>query len=283
MFSTGYVQYEEHSFRESRKIDKLESEIRNLERRLSREISATKTSAAPSSKEHLEGIRDEILSMIDADSIIESRLDSVNDMLALNNIRSEFDRLRENLLDYRSANRAQYVLNLFMGLFLGLGAIIIAGYLVFEGRNIDLIGNDGAPNYGKIVSFYVPWITIIIVIEFLALFFLKLYRENIHTERYLRDELTSIGLKISGVEASIRLNDNTLNKKVTEALLQSERHQMLSKGQTTVEVEKARLDKESFKESLDFLSAMTPWDTAKKALFRRQSPSGGSNKRSPRK
>lgn len=268
-FSTSSIRLEEKegSFRETER--EIRKQLEKIEAQTRRYRDEARVASQQSQPAEFEKIRLDILNSIGIDEIRNAVGSEIEKIKSNDYVVEEFTRIRDNLVDYRRSNRSQYTLNLGIGILLGASALLVAGYLLLDGDSRSFLNNDGEINVGKLITFYVPWITIIIVIEFLAMFFLRLYRENIQTERYLRDEITSIGNKIAGCHLAIAFDDGPTIKKVIDELVKSDRHQILAKGQTSVEVEKARLDKENFKDSLDFMSTMMPWDTAKKAIARK--------------
>lgn len=201
---------------------------------------------------------DEKLAEISREGDIEETANSFKRNIAFKAAGQQFESIKGNLIDYRESNRKQYSLNLRMGLLLGLSSILIVLYLLIFGRNDDFVLDDGSFSAMRMVSFYVPWITIILIVQYMAAFFLRLYRENVVTERYLRDEITTVGFKVSGVETALLMDNQTTIKAVIEQLLETDRHVILSKDQRSVEVEKAKMEQQNFKESLTFLSKLYP-------------------------
>ncbi len=193
---------------------------------------------------------DEKLSEISSEGDIEETANSFKKSMALKAASRQFGSIKGNLIDYRESNRKQYSLNLRMGLLLGFSSILIVLYLLIFGRNDDFILDDGSFSATRMIYFYVPWITIILIVQYMAAFFLRLYRENVVTERYLRDEITTVGFKVSGVETALLLDNQATIKTVIEQLLETDRHVILSKDQRSVEVEKARMEQQNFKDSL---------------------------------
>lgn len=236
----------------NRKIRELENKVQAI----------SDLSSTPFDQVALEGIvRDsvaEIVQRTSIDDLIARNAQYIHDSIGLQNMRRRFELIDDNLIDYRQSNRQQYARNLQMGLLLGLSSIGVAIYLLFFGRNEAFVDPAGNFLVGRLISFYVPWITIILIIQFLAVFFLKLYRENIETERYLRDEITTVGLKVAGIEAAVKTSDDELIKRLAGDLFNSERHRTIGKDQVSLELERARIANEGYRDTISVLQSIYP-------------------------
>lgn len=88
-----------------------------------------------------------------------------------------------------------------------------------------------------------------VAIQLLALFFLNLYKKNIHEMKYIHNEITNIESKKTAILYSYEFSEE--NKiSITKDLLNTERNFVLDKNQTTMSLEQSKLD---YKESKDFL------------------------------
>lgn len=153
------------------------------------------------------------------------------------------------------ANRRQYSRNLAAGLGLSAFAVFVAFFIVVNRPDINL--EDPRLALVQLAISYVPYVTVIIVVEFLAFFFLKLYRQNAEDERFIRNEITSVNLKILAIYGAIQ-ESGVVDKKFLENLILMERNQVLSEGQSTVEIEKTKMNAEAFKDGVSFLGSLSP-------------------------
>lgn len=152
---------------------------------------------------------------------------------------SELSRLR------RSAN-----LNLVIGTLTTTMAIIALGYEVFK---TDLNFNDTV----ALLSHYVPRLSLVIFIEIFAFFFLKLYKANLQDIKYYNNEKTNIDFKIISLKTAINIDDKDLLKLAIEELIKTERNFKLGKGESTVEIEKLRNERENNKLLSQILSKLS--------------------------
>lgn len=102
----------------------------------------------------------------------------------------------------------------------------------------------------QLLNAFLPRLSIIIIIEMFSYFFLKLYRESMDRIRYYQNELTNIETKKTAILVACMLeNDNEHKKSLIENLISVERNVFLKKGETTIELEKIRMDN-SFSKSV---------------------------------
>ena len=139
-------------------------------------------------------------------------------------INGELTRLR------KSAN-----LNLVIGSLITICAIVALGYEVF---NTDLNFGDMT----KVLSHYIPRVSLIIFVEIFAFFFLKLYKATLTDIKYFNNEKTNIDFKIISLKISLNSGDAKLIQIMIEELIRTERNFKLSKDESTVELEKLKND-----------------------------------------
>jgi hypothetical protein len=98
--------------------------------------------------------------------------------------------------------------------------------------------------YKNMILRFVPRISLVLFIEIFAYFFLRLYKEGLSEIKYFQNELTNVDLKFVALVASniLTLNDAMID--VIKEYGKTERNYILKKGQTTVDLERNRLDGE---------------------------------------
>ncbi len=111
--------------------------------------------------------------------------------------------------------------------------------------------NDIAVN--EIILSLIPRVTFVIFIEVFAYFFLRLYKQGLTEIKYFQNELTNVESKITALEVAYIKNDTNAISNVIDALSKTERNFILNKDQTTIEIEKTRLDTETTKGLMSML------------------------------
>lgn len=129
-------------------------------------------------------------------------------------------------------------LNLAIGSATTIVAILIL-YLTVGSQtpNFDSISNS--------LSFFIPRISIVIFIEIFSFFFLKLYRTNLSDIKYYQNEMTNVEFKLLALKSAFAKDDLDSIKSVIINFSTIERNFILKKGESTVEVEKSKIDLDS--------------------------------------
>jgi hypothetical protein len=103
---------------------------------------------------------------------------------------------RQRLLDVITQLNLKANVNLVIGLFLAVGGIAsVVLFLNFEPEMSQPSPMDLAVTFG-------PRVGLISLVEILAIFFLKLYRDNIIEIRYFQNEITNMETKYSGLRVA---------------------------------------------------------------------------------
>ena len=171
--------------------------------------------------------------------LVDVLRDSLNKSIRFEDIHKYTNSIEDNLREYQVSNGRQLANNLLFGTASALASVAAALVLV------NNRGPIGAENVLSLVSYYVPWLALIVVIQFISYFFLRLYSKNIETERYLRNELTNVLSQKTSVAMALYMNDVEITKEVVSALRQTERNRFMDKGQTTVDLEEKRIESEA--------------------------------------
>ncbi|MFZ2726890.1 MAG: hypothetical protein WAX77_11610 [Methylococcaceae bacterium] len=149
---------------------------------------------------------------------------------------------RNRLLNHIKSLAKSSSLNLIIGLF----ATIIGVWVLYK-VFIDLSGVDNLFNFFSRVS-------IGIFIEIASFFFLRLYSTNLFEIKYFHNELTNIDAKMVALKVALLKKDDETLKFILKELMKTERNQTLKKGETTVELEKMRFDREESKNMTETLT-----------------------------
>ena len=129
-------------------------------------------------------------------------------------------------------------LNLAIGSATTIVAILIL-YLTVGShtQNFDSISHS--------LSFFIPRISIVVFIEIFSFFFLKLYRTNLSDIKYYQNEMTNVEFKLLALKSAFAKDDLDSIKNVINNFSAIERNFILKKGESTVEIEKSRIDLDS--------------------------------------
>lgn len=148
--------------------------------------------------------------------------------------RATIGRLREELFSLSKRGN----LNLSIGIMITIVGLGLLGVFVmsFETKEIELSS--------FLIDFF-PRISLVLLIEVFAYFFLSLYKTSLSEIKYFQNEVTSMESKYLALQVAIESGDSANITHVIEQLSKSERNFILEKGQTTVELERAKNDQQS--------------------------------------
>lgn len=159
--------------------------------------------------------------------------------------RSSVDRLKREISDLRLRSN----INLLIGMLITAGGLWLLWSTVTMLDTSDLLkvlaseGNESNVKFFKnLILPVIPRVLLVVFVEVFAYFFLRLYRNGLSEIKYFQNELTNIEAKLTAAEfAFVTKNDEAL-KFAIECLSKTERNFVLEKGQTTVELERAKSD-----------------------------------------
>lgn len=156
-------------------------------------------------------------------------------------------RLRREIADLRLRSN----INLLIGMSITAGGLYLLWStvsMVDASELLKQLASEGAESNGKflknLILPIVPRILLVFFIEVFAYFFLRLYKDGLSEIKYFQNELTNIESKLTAVEFSYITNNQEGLKAAIEALSKTERNFILEKGQTTVELERAKSESE---------------------------------------
>ena len=146
--------------------------------------------------------------------------------------------------------------NLAFGSLVAVIGIIILGAMLFS-ENFDVLADllNAEINYIDFtLTEFVPRLSLVLLIEFFAYFFLRLYKISLDEIKFFQNELTNIESKFVGIEVAILSKDIKLKKAAIDSFVKTERNFVLKKGETTVELEKSRIESSNLEAGLKSVS-----------------------------
>jgi hypothetical protein len=141
-------------------------------------------------------------------------------------------------------------LNLIVG---GFTTLLAVGLLIFI-----VVARPADPHLTipELALHYLPRLSIAIFIEIFSFFFLRLYRAGLDEIKFFQNELTNVETKYAALEAALSYRDDGLARRVIGSLARTERNFVLSKGQSTVELERIKAEKTTTRELATLIAAI---------------------------
>jgi hypothetical protein len=103
---------------------------------------------------------------------------------------------------------------------------------------------------------YIPRVTLALFIEIFSFFFLRLYRRNLDDIKYLTNEITNVKLKLIALKASYMKEGGDFTGNILQELAKTERNFVLKKNESTVELQKLKIEAEELTQLIDKLSSI---------------------------
>lgn len=160
---------------------------------------------------------------------------------------ARFDESRSRLQQEIEALGRRGNLNLGLGAITTIIGISLLGFSVFAEASIT-------KDIWTLASHFAPRLALVLLIELFAYFFLSLYKNSLSEIKYFQNELTNIESRQLALRAAMESKEASLLADVIGKLAATERNHILSKEQTTIELEKVRIDKESQSNLLEALA-----------------------------
>lgn len=101
-------------------------------------------------------------------------------------------------------------------------------------------------------------------VELFAYFFLRLYKTGLEEIKYFQNELTNLELKHISLIGAFKQNDKDTINSILVNLASTERNRIISKEQTTIELETIRIEKQSASDLIKKFTEITSIISPKK-------------------
>lgn len=168
----------------------------------------------------------------------------VDDENTANEIKHTFLASEERIkIEIKNLKR-RATINLSLGVSLSIAALLVFFFLVYNEKPDE--------DYQKVFSHFAPRVGLVVFVELLAYFFLKLYKSTLTSVQYYHNELTNIETrKIAAIVAIKHCKEDKIWQTV-EYLLKVERNVLVKDKETTIQMEMLKLQSE--KDNSDLLS-----------------------------
>lgn len=127
---------------------------------------------------------------------------------------------------------------------LAFGMLIAGIGLVFLAATSVSITPEMFGDFKKSLPWILVRLALVVAIEILAYFFLKMYRSAHEERRYINNEMTGAESRALAVVLATRNGDQPVAAELVKILMSVDRNQILQKDQTTRDIEHARIEAE---------------------------------------
>lgn len=159
-----------------------------------------------------------------------------------------FHRMYDRLSAEVEAQARRGNLNLILGILttaMGLGILGYSVYFAPGGKLEDLI------------AYFAPRLTLGILVQVFSYFFLRLYKQSLSEIKYFQNEITNIESHQLAILMAKTSDDAALPSRIVETLMKVERNFLMNKDQTTIELERERIEQSKVSELIQAVKEYT--------------------------
>ncbi len=231
-------------------IENIQEQLAALNKRIDQASSMNEVIATEHKEELVSLLKSEILKS-STDEAFKDTLEKLKKEVCSSNqlkeVENVFLKTLDRLYTEISSLTRRGNLNLSLGIFTTIIGLTILGYFVLE---IDSIPEDKM----AFIAHFIPRLSLVLLIEVFAYFFLKLYKSSLSEIKYFQNEMTNTEAKLVALKCSIMTCDESTTSQVIQTLTNTERNAILEKGQTTAEIEKSKIEQQNISTISDKVS-----------------------------
>ncbi|QJE74327.1 hypothetical protein HHL28_15705 [Aerophototrophica crusticola] len=134
--------------------------------------------------------------------------------------------------------------NLLIGIAISTLGI---GILIFSLSDFNQSEMSGS----KFWIYFIPRSSVALLVEIIAFFFLNLYRASLSEIKYFQNEITNLDMRLVALLASTADPKGKAFVDAGKELLKVDRNQRLKKGESTIEIEREKLNPAPFEKMFD--------------------------------
>lgn len=173
----------------------------------------------------------------------------ITDLKYLSQLDEQFTKSFDRLNSEISSLARRGNLNLVLGIFTTIIGLAALGVFVWK---IEYQPNQ----HWYILETFLPRLSLVILIELFAYFFLKLYKSSLSEIKYFQNEISNFEAKYVALRLAFVNKDRTVFDEVLKTLSGTERNYILAEGQSTIDLERQKLEKETVSKIIDSVSGI---------------------------
>lgn len=172
----------------------------------------------------------------------------VDDENTANEIKHSFLASEERINNEIKNLKRRATVNLSWGVVLSSAALLFFFFLIYNeeiGKNLE-----------QVFLHFVPRLGLVVFVELLAYFFLRLYKTSLVSIQYYHNELTNIETKKIAAIVAIKHCDEAKIWQTVECLLKVERNVLLKGKETTIQMEMLKMQNEYDNKMINSMKSM---------------------------
>ncbi|WNK59553.1 hypothetical protein RM151_08030 [Pantoea agglomerans] len=219
-------------------VAKLRGELAILKHAYANQSSDREILSADNKNEIVDTLKAKLLSETSQLTALEI-LNSINEKVSQNDKSGQIDNVFNKTLERLKSETASLGrrgnLNLSLGIITTIIGLSLLGFFVVDTK---IIPEDKL----TFITGFIPRLSLVILIEVFAYFFLKLYKATLAEIKYFQNEMTNIEAKYAAIQCAKFTDDKVAFSSAIAALTSTERNALLEKGQTTADIEMAKIE-----------------------------------------
>lgn len=172
----------------------------------------------------------------------------VDDENTANEIKHSFLASEERINNEIKNLKRRATVNLSWGVVLSSAALLFFFFLIYNeeiGKNLE-----------QVFLHFVPKLGLVVFVELLAYFFLRLYKTSLVSIQYYHNELTNIETKKIAAIVAVKHCDEAKIWQTVECLLKVERNVLLKGKETTIQMEMLKMQNEYDNNMINSMKSM---------------------------
>ncbi|MBL4761272.1 MAG: hypothetical protein JKY93_01065 [Gammaproteobacteria bacterium] len=162
---------------------------------------------------------------------------NIGDYETLSHVENQYSETKIRLIEYIALLKVRTRRTMITSISFTVVAVIILSFAAFP----NFLGLTPINNENFLAAF-LPKLSVSILIQTFAYFFLRVYRSGLEEIRYIQNEMTNIEMTFLALTVAIRHENKAVINKLIEKLSNTERNFVLKKGESTVELDKIRTE-----------------------------------------
>jgi len=219
-------------------IAKLREEVKTLKYEHYNKPSDSEILSAENKNEIVDSLKAKLLNETSQLTALEI-LNNINEKVSKNDKSGQIDNVFNQTLERLKSETASLGrrgnLNLSLGIVTTIIGLSLLGFFVVETK---IIPEDKL----TFITSFIPRLSLVILIEVFAYFFLRLYKSTLSEIKYFQNEMTNIEAKYAAIQCAKFTDDKVAFSNAIAALTSTERNALLEKGQTTADIEMAKIE-----------------------------------------
>jgi uncharacterized membrane protein YhaH (DUF805 family) len=157
-----------------------------------------------------------------------------------------FDEIQGRLKEECGRLNKQALINLFICFFI---AFILMGYIAYV--SIFATQSIEQSSFQYFLIRYIPRLVSVISLLTMFLYFTRLYKSNILDVKYYQNELTNVEIKLISLKVALDNGNEEVLNHIIKEYATVERNSIITKEQTTTELERIKIENELNKDYLN--------------------------------